>query len=87
MEDGPANRSREVVATLERLGPEVERLTNPSEAGRGRVAFAALGGDWVVRLESQMPVPNRVVLDDGPFVVQLTKAYDSGSWVFWRRRS
>jgi hypothetical protein len=78
MEDGPANRSREVVATLERLGPEVERLTNPSEAGRGRVAFAALGGDWVVRLESQMPVPNRVVLDDGPFVHPLLELLDEG---------
>jgi Bacterial archaeo-eukaryotic release factor family 10 len=77
-EDGPAGRSREVVAALERLGPEVEHLTSPAEAGRGRVLFAALGGDWDVRLDSQMAVPNRVVLDDGPFVHPLLELLDEG---------
>jgi hypothetical protein len=77
-EDGPADRRREMVAALERLGTEVERLATPTESGRGRVAFAALGGDWVVRLDSQMPVPNRVVLDDGPFVHPLLELLDEG---------
>ena len=77
-EDGPAGRSRGVVAALERLGPEVEHLTSPAEPGRGRVLFAALGGDWDVRLDSQMAVPNRVVLDDGPFVHPLLELLDEG---------
>jgi Bacterial archaeo-eukaryotic release factor family 10 len=82
-ENGPTGpldhqRSREVVAALERLGPEVERLTSPTESGRGRVAFAGIDGDWVVRLDSQMSVPNRVVLDDGPFVHPLLELLDEG---------
>ncbi|MFD2353084.1 hypothetical protein ACFSTC_33055 [Nonomuraea ferruginea] len=77
-EEGPAERRREVVAALDRLGPEVEELATPIESGRGRIAFAALGDDWVVRLDSQMPVPNRVVLGDGPFVHPLLELLDEG---------
>ncbi|MEV4834449.1 VLRF1 family aeRF1-type release factor [Nonomuraea sp. NPDC049486] len=77
-EEGPAERRREVVAALDRFGPEVEELAAPIESGRGRIAFAALGDDWVVRLDSQMPVPNRVVLDDGPFVHPLLELLDEG---------
>lgn len=77
-EQGSADRRRAVVAALVRLGPELERLAAPSESGRGRVAYAALGGDWVVRLDSQMPVPSRVVLDDGPFVHPLLELLDEG---------
>lgn len=64
VKDQPTGRSREVVAALERLRPEVERLASPTEPGRGRLAFAAIAAEWVVRLDSQMPVPNRVVLDE-----------------------
>jgi hypothetical protein len=61
-----------------RLGPEVERLAAPGDSGRGRIAFAALDGDWLVRLDNQMPVPNRIVLDDGPFVHPLLELLDEG---------
>ncbi|HEX5540032.1 MAG TPA: hypothetical protein VFX60_00460 [Micromonospora sp.] len=77
-EEGPAERRREVVAVLDRLGSEVERLATPAEPGRGRIMFAALGGDWLVRLDSQMPVPNRVVLNDGPFIHPLLELLDEG---------
>ncbi|HET6532634.1 MAG TPA: VLRF1 family aeRF1-type release factor [Actinoplanes sp.] len=77
-EEGRAERRREIAAALDRLGPEVGRLATPSESGRGRVAFAALGGDWMLRLDSQMPLPNRVVLDDGPFVHPLLELLDEG---------
>jgi hypothetical protein len=78
MEDTPGDRSRAVTTALERLGPEVERLASPTEPGRGRVAFAALSGDWVLRMDSQMPVPQRVVLDDGPFIHPLLELLDEG---------
>jgi hypothetical protein len=77
-EEAPADRRRDVVAALDRLGPALERLATPTESGRGRVEFAALSGDWVVRLDSQMPVPNRVVLDDAPFVHPLLELLDEG---------
>lgn len=77
-QEWPEERRREVAAAVDRLGAEVERLAAPVESGRGRIAFAALGGDWVVRLDSQLPVPNRVVLDDSPFVHPLLELLDEG---------
>jgi Bacterial archaeo-eukaryotic release factor family 10 len=77
-EDAPADRGRQVLAALEEFAPEVERLTNPTEPGRGRILFAALTGDWDIRLESQMPVPNRVVLNDRPAIHPLLELLDEG---------
>ena len=76
--EGPSERSRSVSASIGRLAPEVERLTAAGERGRGRVAFVALAGDWVERLASPLPVPNRVVLDDGPFIHPLLELLDEG---------
>ncbi|MFP5347158.1 MAG: hypothetical protein ACLGIA_09030 [Actinomycetes bacterium] len=77
-EDGWGDRGREVSAALERLRVQVESLASPREPGRGRILFAALGEDWVLRLESAMPVPTRVVLDDGPFIHPLLELLDEG---------
>lgn len=71
-------RARKVSAGLERLAPEVAQLTSAGQPGRGRMLFAALGRDWVVRLASHMPVHNRVVLDVGPFIHPLLELLDEG---------
>ena len=73
-----ADRARAVTDALQRLTPEIERLTNPQERGRGRVLFAALGTDEVTRFAGQMPVANRVVLDDSAFVHPLLELLDEG---------
>ncbi len=78
-EDGAHERAREVVAALDRLQPQVEALTSPLDSGRGRVLFAALGSDWTLRLESRMPVANRLVLDAAPFVHPLMEVLDEGT--------
>jgi hypothetical protein len=67
-----------VLAGLDRWRPEVERLTSPVASGRGRVLFAGLSDGWSLRLDSQMPMPNRVVLDDGPFIHPLLEMLDEG---------
>ncbi|MEV4102782.1 VLRF1 family aeRF1-type release factor [Nonomuraea sp. NPDC049649] len=77
-EEGPADRRREITEALDRLAPELDELATPFESGRGRIMFAALGDDWKMRLDSQMPVPNRVVLDDGPFIHPLLELLDEG---------
>lgn len=77
-EEGRQEASRDVGAALERLAPEVEALASPREPGRGRIAFFALGDDWALRLDSHMPVPNRVVLDNGPFIHPLLELLDEG---------
>lgn len=73
------DRSHQIAAQLERLWPQLETLTSPIASGRGRIAFAALGADWIVRLESAMPAPTRMVLDDGPFIHPLLELVDEGS--------
>jgi hypothetical protein len=75
---GPPERARRVAAALDRLAPEVASLTGRGQSGRGRMLFAALGHDWVTRLSSPMPVNNRVVLDDGPFIHPLLEILDEG---------
>lgn len=77
-DEGPPERGRSVSAGIRRLAPEVERLTAAGEPGRGRGFFAGLGEDWVVRFASGLPVPNRVVLDDGPFIHPLLELLDEG---------
>lgn len=70
--------SRAMTAGLERLWPQLERLLSPAASGRGRIAFAALDDDWIVRLESALPVTTRVVLDDSPFIHPLLELLDEG---------
>lgn len=77
-EDGAFERGRDVATALERLWPQIETLMTPAVSGRGRMAFAALAGDWTLQLESAMPVPNRLVLDSGPFIHPLLELLDEG---------
>jgi hypothetical protein len=78
VEDGGSHQARDISAALERLFPQVENLADPTAPGRGRIAFAALGSDWNLRLESALPVANRVVLDHGPFIHPLLELLDEG---------
>jgi hypothetical protein len=77
-EGGGSERSREVAAALERRWPQIEGLAGPTASGRSRIAFAALDDDWILHLESAMPVANRVVLDDAPFIHPLLELLDEG---------
>lgn len=77
-EDSDTGGSRDLLAALERLWPQLEQLTDPAAPGRGRIVFAALGTDWSVQLETALPVATRVVLDDGPFLHPLLELLDEG---------
>lgn len=69
---------RAVSAALERLWPQVADLTSPTVSGRSCTVFLALETDWVLRIESNMPVSNRLVLDSGPFIHPLLELLDEG---------
>jgi hypothetical protein len=71
-------RSAEILAGLERIEPQITELTDIVESGRGRILFAALGEPWSIRLSGMMPVSNRLVLDEGPFVHPLLEMLDEG---------
>jgi hypothetical protein len=61
-----------------RLETEIERLTDPEAPGRGRVLFVAIEDGWVTRVSTQLPLPNRVVLDRAPFIHPLLELLDEG---------
>lgn len=77
-EDPDWDQGRDVTAALERLWPQIEDLAHSIAPGRSRIAFAALESGWILRLESELPVANRVVLDDGPFIHPLLELLDEG---------
>ena len=77
-QDADSDQSRDVAAALERLRSQIESVVSPTASGRSRIAFAALESDWILRLGSAMPVANRVVLDDGPFIHPLLELLDEG---------
>jgi Bacterial archaeo-eukaryotic release factor family 10 len=77
-DDPGSGQSRDTAAALERLWPQIESLISPRASGRGRIAFAALGSDWSLQLDSAMPVANRLVLDRDPFIHPLLELLDEG---------
>lgn len=77
-EDAGSAQARDVAAALERLWPQMESLASPTAPGRSRIAFAALRSDWILRLDSAMPVATRMMLDDGPFIHPLLELLDEG---------
>jgi riboflavin biosynthesis pyrimidine reductase len=76
--EGTRERSRLLGEALRRLGPEIDRLTNPREHGRGRALFAPLGDGETSRYAGQMRVASRVVLDSSAFVHPLLELIDEG---------
>ncbi|HEX7321726.1 MAG TPA: hypothetical protein VF299_02155 [Mycobacterium sp.] len=77
-DDADADRRGDVAAALGRREPRLTELTDPPASARSRIAFVALESNWILLLESAMPVANRVVLDDGPFVHPLLELLDEG---------
>jgi len=61
-----------------RLETEIERLIDPEAPGRGRVLFVAMADGWVTCVSTQLPLPNRVVLDRAPFIHPLLELLDEG---------
>jgi hypothetical protein len=76
-EESP-ERAAAVNDAIDRLAGELERLTEPGERGRARILFVALDDGWVIRVSSQLAVPNRVVLDASPFIHPLLELLDEG---------
>ncbi len=70
--------STALAETLARLEPELRSLVDPSERGRGRALFVPLSGDDPMRLNTHLRLPNRVVLDERPFIHPLLECLERG---------
>jgi hypothetical protein len=77
-DEGPPQRARAVEEGLERVRPQIDALTAPTQSGRGRALFCALSDGSTTRFWSQMPLVNRVVLDTGAFIHPLLELADEG---------
>ena len=77
--DGSRERSRAIREGIARLEAEIDRLTDPEEPGRGRALFAAMTDGWLRLVSTQLPLPNRVVLDRGPFIHPSLELLDEGA--------
>jgi hypothetical protein len=76
--EGPPERAELLSVALAERAADIGALWNPAEAGRGRALFIPLGGGAPTRFASRLSVPNRVVLDDRPFVHPLLECLERG---------
>jgi protein required for attachment to host cells len=76
--DGDRARWTAVFRALESLEVELAALLDPRRPGRGRALFATIEGDEVRRVAVQMPLVDKVVLDDLADLTPLLVAYDRG---------
>lgn len=79
-EEGPRERWLALRDCLERVAPELERLLDASQPGRGRALFAPVseGGREAETVVLQQSLPTRVVLEDRPYVLPLVAALERG---------
>jgi len=77
-DDGPPERAAALSEAFARSAPRLERLFDPGARGRGRALFTPLSGSMPTLFSTQLRLPNRVVLDDRPFVHPLLESLDRG---------
>ena len=82
-EAGSPRLAEALSATLRRIAPAVERLSDPRASGRGRALFAPLTAGELTSVSSRLRLPNRVVLDSTPFIdrksTRLNSSHESTS--------
>jgi hypothetical protein len=77
-QEGPPQRARALDKGIDGLQDAIAALLEPGVSGRGQVLFGALSDGAVTRFTSRLPLPNRVVLDAGPFLHPLLELVDEG---------
>ena len=76
--DSVPERANALRKTLSEYWPDIERLVDPREQGRGRALYVPLSGGEPARFSNRLPLPNRVVLDETAFVHPLLELIDEG---------
>jgi len=76
--EGTRAMRQAILDRLESLEPEFSVLLDAREPGRGRALFATVEAGEVRRLALQVPLPNRVVLDEAAYLTPLAAAVDRG---------
>lgn len=76
--EGPRARWAALVARLDALEPDLRTLLHPREPGVGRALFVAVGGGETRTVVTQLPVPDRVVLEPTPYVRPLVAVLAAG---------
>lgn len=74
--EGPHETWSALFSRLDALAPELERLLDPKQTGRGRALYAAVADGAVERLAVQLPLPNCVVFERTAYVRPLLAVLD-----------
>jgi hypothetical protein len=77
-EEGPRERWVALHQRLDDLEPELERLLDPAQPGRGMAVFAPVTDDRIEHVSLQMPLRDAVVCEPAPYVRPLVVALDEG---------
>jgi hypothetical protein len=75
-ESGPRERWKALTERLDELEPELTRLLSNGESGRGRALFAGVRSGTVRSVQLQVPLREKVVLDEHPCLSPLVAAMD-----------
>jgi peptide subunit release factor 1 (eRF1) len=70
--------AKKVVARIEELQPDLDRLLDPHAHGRGRALFAGVDSGRVETISLQIPFADRVVHHEGVYIRPLVAAHDEG---------
>lgn len=76
--EGPRERWAAFSTCLEELEPELDRLLDAREPGRGRALFTAVCGDAIHRVTYQVPLVDLVALEKRACVRPLASAIEAG---------
>lgn len=76
-ESGSRAYAKAVMARLDSLGPDLDRLLDPTASGVGRVLFAGVSSDQVRSFSLQVPLVDRVVLEPQPYMRPLLAAWSN----------
>jgi len=76
--DGEPSTAAALADTLARVAPELSAAVDSGGHGRGRALFVPLSGGEPTRLTTQLRLPNRVVLDERPFIHPLLECVERG---------
>ncbi|MGZ4431309.1 MAG: baeRF10 domain-containing protein [Gaiellales bacterium] len=74
--EGDHKRSTGLARRLDQLEPDLERLIDPRQPGRGRALFFTIDGPEVRSVSTSVPLPTRLVVGDAPDLRPLLAALE-----------
>lgn len=72
------DRARSIQHRIDQLARDLEWLTDPTATGRGRGLYVGVASGEQMRVSLHVPLPDRLVFNERPYVRPLVTALDAG---------